>query len=294
MTRVALLALAVGILSAVQMPAPAIVVHGWAENEAWKAETDLRREEFEVFVDGVAVPLESLRPRQGPASIVLLLDATRSTLWMPRPLDEQLGTFTAFLGSDDRLVFASLGESVTFSPFRPPSLDIREEVRRAVERGAERGFGNSPVWDAVHQAVTLLSAAPPPRTILLLSDGRATGNKYGLAEVADHAVANGVAVNIVLRHTAERIRQSTRTAALVQPGAPLEVFTEYTGGVLFYYPQLQDDQARARFAHLAASVRALHAFAFTPPVRDGQPHRLEIRSTRPGVKVHAPLAFLAR
>ena len=291
---VALSVVAGWILLPVQTAAPPVVVHGWVENEAWQAETDLRREDFEVLVDRVPVALESVTARQGPASIVLLLDATRTTLWMPRPLDEQLGIFAASLGPEDRLLFASLGEKATFSSFGPANRDIRDDVRRAAEDGAERGFGNSPVWDALHEAVTRLAAEPPPRSILLLSDGRATGNKHGLVEVADYAMANSVAINIVLRHAPQRIRQGPQTAVLVQPGAPLEVLTAYTGGVIFYYPELQDDQTRARFGHLAASVRALHAFAFTAPVRDGQPHRLDIRSTRPGIKVHTPLAFLAR
>jgi hypothetical protein len=294
MSRVIALALVAWILLPLQTPAPAVVVHGWVEDEGWEPVTDPSREDFDVLVDGVPVRLDSMPRRQGPASTVLMLDATRSTLWMPRPLDEQLGAFAASLGSEDRLMFASLGEKVTFSSFEPATRDIRDDVRRAIEDGSERGFGNSPVWDALHEAITRLAAQPEPRTILLLSDGRATGNERGLAEVADHAMANAVAINIILRHAPQRIRQGPKTAVLVQPGAPLEVLAEYTGGVLFYYPELQDDQARTRFTHLAASVRALHGFAFTPPVRDGRPHRLEIRSKRPGIRVHAPSAFIAR
>lgn len=294
MSRVTRLALAAWLAVPAQTPAPPIVVHGWVEDGSWQPATELHGEDFEILVDRQPVRLHSLTRRRGPASIVLLLDATRSTLWTPRPLDAQVGTFTASLGADDRLMLATIGKTVTFSAFRPAVQDIQEDVRRAVEDGAERGSSNTPIWDAIHQAVTLLAAEPPPRAILLLSDGRATGNRYGLVEIADYAMFHGVTVNIVLRQTAQRIRQTQQTAALVQPGAPLEGLAEYTGGVLFFYPQLQDEEARARFTHIAATVRAQHAFAFTPPVRDGQPHRLEIRSKRPGIKVHAPRAFIAR
>lgn len=273
-------------------PAP-VVVHAWVRSESGGPARDLQHDQFEVRVDGEPVPLASLTARTGPASVVLLLDVTRSNAWRARPLDQQLGDFAAALDPNDHLMLATIGPSIALSPFQPATHDIRADVRRAVDEGLQRGVHNSPIWDAAYRAITVLAAQPPPRMILLLSDGRATGNRYGLIEIADFAMANGITINILLRHTAATIRQTTDTAVLVQPGVPLEALATYTGGVLFVYPQNQDAEARARLTHVAGALRALHAFTFTPPVRDGLAHRLEIRAKHPGVKVHAPLAFVA-
>jgi hypothetical protein len=139
---------------------------------------------------------------------------------------------------------------------------------------------------------------------VLLTDGRATGNRHSLAEAADHAMANDVSVNVIAKHSARQIRQSgsqaggttgpASTAVLVQPSAPLKGIASYTGGQFFTYPELQESEASTIFSFTGSAVRGLHAFVFSAPSRDGAAHRLGIRSRRPGFKVHAPLAFVAR
>jgi hypothetical protein len=70
--------------------------------------------------------------------------------------------------------------------------------------------------------------------------------------------------------------------------------TRYTGGFLFTYPERRQEDARTMFGFAASVLRGLHAFRFAPPVSDGSSHRLEIRSKTLGVKVHVPIAFVAR
>ncbi|HJR61439.1 MAG TPA: VWA domain-containing protein [Vicinamibacterales bacterium] len=287
-----LLAIAAGLPHAGGRPAvPRVTVHAWVENERGLPASDLQLEEFEVLVDRAAVPLEAVVPRRA-MSVVVLLDTSRTVPWSTQTLPRHLGQFAAALPPDDRLMLATVGGRSTALPFQPAKHDLQSAIRQALNH--EEGYGNTPIWDALHDAVTLLAREPPPRAVLLLTDGRATGNRYGLAESADHAMANDVSVTVVAKHIGRQILQGEKTAVLVQPWAPLEAVTRYTGGQFFTYPERQEEAAVTLFQGAAASLRGLHAFGFTPVQRNGAAHRLEIRSKRPGRIVHAPLAFVAR
>ncbi len=284
--------------------APETVVHAWVENEHGQPAADLRGEDFEVSVDGVAVALESLSPSTTSASIIVLLDTSRTVPWNEKRIAEQIGQFAASLAPHDELMIATFGGHEQFRAFMPAGRGVREEVLRAIDVRGDRGYGASPIWDSLHQAASILAARRPPRAIVLLTDGRATGNRHSLAEASAHAIANEVSVNVIATHSARRIRQSSPSVSgspgpassvvLVQPSLPLKQIASDTGGQFFSYPDLQNAEATAIFSSTASVVRGLHAFVFTAPSRDGGAHRLAIRSRRPGFKVHAPLAFIAR
>lgn len=293
-------ALALAAVSQVPLPpnaAPAagtVSVYGWVENLQGKPTASVKATDFEALVDGIRVPIKAVVPPRTTASIVLLLDTSRSAGWTPRPLDDQLGLFASSLDPKDRLMIATFGGRATAAAFRPAGEDIRGAVRRLLELEDDEGYGNSPVWDAIHGAVAVLSEQPVPRSVLLLTDGRATGNRYGLADVAGYAVAHGVALNVVLKHSMQMISQSGGTAALVQPGAPIQELANYTGGMYFTYPERQEDRIREIFTLIASAADTTLGFTFAVSTLDGSPHRLDIRSARTDLTVHAPSAFVAR
>ena len=283
---------------------PVVVVHAWVENEQGQPAGGLRAEDFEIYLDGAPVTLQSVSPRDTNAAVIVLLDTSRTVPWNGRRIGEHIAEFAAALAPDDEVMVATFGGRTEFPPFRPASRDVRAEVRRAVNLRDDEGYGASRIWDNLHRAVTILAQRPAPRAVLLLTDGQATGNHYSLVEVADYAMAHRVSVNVIARPAARRILQNdpvapsggaaTRPAVLVQPSAPLRAVTRYTGGQFFTYPERQEAVAQALFTLTASAVRGLHAFGFTGPPADRGPHRLEIRSRRAGLKVHAPLALVLR
>lgn len=271
-----------------------VTVHAWVENERGLPEKLLRADEFEVLVDDIAVPLHALEPRRVPMSVVVLLDNSRTVVWNRQVLPRQLAHFASLLAPDDRIMLATVGGRTRFAPFSRARDDLQEEVRDALDLDPREGYGNTPLWDASHEAVTILAREPAPRALVLLSDGRATGNRYGLEELAEYAMVNGVSVTVIAKHAGRRIFQDEDTQLLIQPSAPLQAVTRYTGGQFFTYPERQEEAALAMFSFAASALRALHAFGFTPSLADTAPHRVEIRSRRAGRMVHAPMAFRAR
>lgn len=270
-----------------------VTVHGWVEDARRVLMLDLAPADFEAVIDNVAVPV-TVQPRTASMSIVLLLDLSRSVRWQDMRLDGHLDEFIASLNDSDRVMIATCCGRTSFGAFREAREDVRAEVQAALNVGDEEGFAGSPVWDAMYEAITILSRQPPPRALILMSDGRSSGNHYGLTDVADHAMANDVSVNVIAKHSAQHLYQAGNTVALVQPATPLESVANFTGGFLFTYPERSREDAKTMFDFAASLLRGLHAFRFAPPVSDGKPHRIEIRSRTSGVTVHAPVAFVAR
>jgi hypothetical protein len=59
-------------------------------------------------------------------------------------------------------------------------------------------MGPSPIWDSLDGAVTTLAPAAGRHAILLLSDGKSSGNMRGLNEVIAHAREAGVSISAVV------------------------------------------------------------------------------------------------
>ena len=55
----------------------------------------------------------------------------------------------------------------------------------------------SRIWDAVDLGVSALESEAGRRAIVLLTDGEASGNRLGVADVIRHARASNVAVSVI-------------------------------------------------------------------------------------------------
>lgn len=195
MTRtIALLLAALPLLPPASEPRDATTtVYGWIADDQNRPVATLTADDLEMFVDVQQAPVESVRPR-GSLSLAIVLDTSRSVLWDRDALGDQLRALHTALKPADRVMLSTVGGRPFHTPFRAGIPDLKADVRRALDQGNDDGYGSTPLWDALHDAVTSLAAEPPPRAILLLSDGRATGNRHGLVEIADHAMEHSVLI----------------------------------------------------------------------------------------------------
>jgi VWFA-related protein len=167
------------------------------------------------------------------------------------------------------------------------------------------GLGASPAWDAVDAGATLLEAQPGRRAIVLVTDGRSSGNVHSLDDAILHAAAADVSVSIVGEAQAEIIPQDGKRWAIVRPAVFLQSMAEMTGGGYADVfgpekgrPPLFEDGAIKRWvggvlAHLVEDLHNTYALSFVPPLPDGRVHNLEVRVKTPGLKVRARRGYLA-
>ena len=295
-TATALAAIVAAQLSA-SVPLQGVTVSVSVLDAANRPVTDLTAEEFEVFVDAAAVPITSVG-RRGPLSLAVVIDTSRSTGWgrtgsIKAPQEEVLVVLST-LRDEDMVRFGSFGPRVRFAgPWRKRAgRNFLDEVEKAFKGNVEDTHGPSPIWDVIYETVETLATQPHPRALLLLSDGRGTGNSRSIQFVADFAAIHGVAIHSILPYAEMRIPQGEMKAVAVRPWITLEALATFTGGTAVGFPVFQQLRGLELSEQLGWAIRDSYAVRIEP-VADGSLHRLDVRVKRPDLKIIAPVAIFS-
>jgi len=278
-------------------PAPLVLVDVAVERDDGQLVTGLTREDFEIRSGGATRPIESFASgSELPLSLVVLFDISASMDSMLKRNVIRSGVEKGFvdrLTPRDRVHIGWFGRQIAIGP--PISGNPRAlvaSVRKALDpRDADR-LGPSPIWDAVDTAVTTLAKADGRRAVLLVTDGRGTGNRHSPEEVAARAALSGVAVSVLGEDFEMTLRQDGSTGVRVRPGVALRYIANATGGLY-----VSDDGAAPApgplLVRLLDDLHGRYTLGFAPAVRDGKTHTLDIKVHRPGVTLRARRTYVA-
>lgn len=289
----------------VERPGGAFVGGSFVGDGWWFAD-GLTRDDFIVTVDDVEVPVGDSVVDDGPVSVVVMIDVTASTVWpgpegraeTERPLNEDL---LAQFRKEDRVRFASVARRVIMaSGFTTDRRLTRQGLIDAMAPRSEERSGPSPIWDALDSALSALEPEPGRRAVILISDGKATGNHKDLSEVADRAIALGIPVSTVATGQGPVIlAQASNQNALVRPGLAMERLSEATGGMAVAMADRNGSLVNPnpnKPSPLTATVLALrrvYRISVTTGHTDGQFHRVTVRTRDGNHRVRARAAFRA-
>ena len=259
----------------------------------------LKRDDFIVTVDDVEVPVNDCVVDDGPVSVVVMVDITASTLWpgpqgglgIEKPLNDQL---LAHFRKEDRVRFASVGRQVVMaSAFTTDRRLTQQGLIEAMAPRPEARAGPSPVWDALDAALSALEPEPGRRAVILLSDGKATGNHKDLSEVADRALALGIPVSTLYTGQGPVIlAQASKQNALVRPGLAMERLSEATGGLAVVMAAPNPNKP-GPLTEILLALRSVYRISVTTSHNDGQFHRVTVRTRDANYRVRARGAFRA-
>jgi VWFA-related protein len=258
----------------------------------------LTRDDFEIVTGGSTRPIESFASgREQPLALVVLFDISasmdttikRSAI---RPGVEM--SFVSRLAARDRVQVGSFGKQISIGPpIANNSRALLTAVQKALDPREADTLGPSPIWDAVDAAVTALAQADGRRAVLLVTDGRGTGNRHGPEEVSRRAALAGVAVSVLGEDFEMTIRQDGNTGVRVRPGIALEFVANATGG-LYLSDDTRPPTPGPILERLLADLHGRYTLGFTPAVRDGKAHTLDIKVNRPDVTLRARRMYVAR
>lgn len=271
----------------------------------------LRADDFEILVAGDPASIVRVSTTPARLSMIVIVDATTSQPLKRYEINAALANqWLPTMSPDDRVRIGVLATPLTLSPWLPSDPRTSAAVvRPMVERA---GLEPSPLWDATYVAIEALARETAPKVIAILSDGRSNANVRGLDDVADRALATGVAINVVSEGGERLLAQGADAAARVRPDASLEWLADQTGGVFVpdgvarrsLRPQ-QDPFAYVRelvqtpsrpgplLAQVTSAVRERYQLSFLTPA-DGLLHRLDVRVRRPAASVLFKKRFMAR
>ncbi len=255
--------------------------------------------DFLITVDNLAATVEDCLEDDSPVTVVVMLDITASTMWpglergsdVARQLNDNL---LAQFRKDDRVRVASFARRVVMaSAFTTDRRQTREGLLAAIAPREEERTGPSPIWDALDTAIDALEPEPGRRAVILITDGKSTGNRKNLSEVADRAIALGIPISTVSVGGPMILSQSSEQLALVRPGLALERLSVATGGLPV---EMLRPPVPAQPSPLTTSVIALrraYRISLTTRHTDGRFHSVMVATRDGTLRVRTRAAFLA-
>lgn len=281
-----------------------------------RAVTNLQREDFIVYEDGVRQKIESFEPTSAPFSLVLLLDMSGSTLNF-RPMLKQSATrFIDALGPDDRV------SVVAFRAQRSRSGGVEDKIETLTSFTTDRkkianaisyaeGSGDTNLYKALRFSLKQLAKEGQRRkAVVVLTDGLDTDERKldslatadahtdqeaisfvkpegsaALRSVLDDADRQGVTIYPLALPSGDpkRLLSLTPQQAAIYSAARtrMEALANRTGGRLHQINRLED--MGRLYAEVAAEMRTLYSIAYQSTgtnTRPGDWRAINIEVTR--------------
>ena len=155
-----------------------------------------------------------------------------------RPIPPAVGLFVLNgHRSGDRIRVGALSRRTYLSG---PHLGDSDELKRSW--GSVFGLppvewlGPSPIWDALGDIVEMLSVEPGSRSVIVVSDGQANGNRRSPQEVVEAAKRSNVRISAVGEESIISTYPSKTMAEVIgkDPTTNLKLVAEATGGRFFF------------------------------------------------------------
>jgi Ca-activated chloride channel family protein len=277
--------------------------------------SDMIREEFAVFEDGVKQNVELFGPVEEPFSVALLLDSSGSTLGT---LDQIKSAAMAFLGNlrpHDRVMVASFNDSVEV---------LCELTNDAAKLGAAvqsiKSGEFTQVYEAVYTAVwERLRDVPGRKAVIVFSDGIDTASsEISLEDTLDAVIESEDIIVYPIRYATRedverkmearvrassnsngsaaadaKVEQSRRELDRAYRGADeyLQQLADMSGGIVERADKLGD--LKSALGRIAEELRHQYLLGYYPTnkQKDDKSRKITVRATRQGVTVRARPAY---
>ncbi len=139
---------------------------------------NLRREDFQVFEEGVKQDIAYFAPVDNPFTVALLIDTSRSTLFDLQDIQDAAISFVDKMRSNDRALVVSFSDQVKV--LAEPTSD-RDKLRNAIR--SSRPDGSTRVYDAIDFALAEVLDRVRGRTALIVfTDGVDTDSRAATYE----------------------------------------------------------------------------------------------------------------
>jgi len=277
--------------------------------------SELTRNDFRVFEDGIPQPLSDFALRQVPVDVALMVDASSSVAENLDDFRRAAEGFATRLAADDRISLIKFDDRIELLLDWTKS---RFQLHRALSR-IEAGM-----FTRFNDALALTSrdqfgdAAKSRRAVIVLTDGIDNGRGASTLEDALRALLHAQVVVYVVSNTqiskAEKLSQLdllTRDSAsarfnqlrvddlrlgiraLDQSEVNLDQLTAATGGRL--YKPLSFDALESTYAEVADELRHQYALYYTPlnKSRDGAFRRVRVETVNPSFKANTRVGYFA-
>ena len=267
--------------------------------------TDLPKEAFDVFDNGKRQDVTIFSNEIQPITVVIMLDRSASMLPFADIVRRGAEQFVAKMLPEDKARVGDFSHQVKIHPeeFTSDPKQLLWNLQTNLQTGRN---GPSPVWWAIDQSMTALTAEGGRRVVLVFSDGhdypgygqiRTSFKDLQRRVVEDEIMVYAIAVPSASRNLWAREPQSPADALLrgvkfEPPDPDLRKIAEDSGGGFF---ELEGhENLNAAFERVADELHRQYLLGFSPSALDGRAHNIEVRVKERDVKIRARKSYLAR
>ncbi|MBX7173110.1 MAG: VWA domain-containing protein [Pyrinomonadaceae bacterium] len=280
--------------------------------------TNLSKDDFAVYEDGVKQNISEFKPTVAPFSVVMILDMSGSTLGFRETIRQSAFRFIDALQPDDRVAVIEFYDKVNLrNDFTTDRKKIAESIMLS------NGRGKTQLYKALTMAMQKLAGEGKRRkAIIVLTDGVDTAardkdrdvlqnlNETQMAtalkpetsdllnRVLNQADAQGVTVYPLALPTGDPKNladPSPIQVAMFQAARErLQILARRTGGTLNSINRLEE--MGKLYASVAADLRTLYTVEYQPlnPKRDGNWRSIKIEVTNPNLVARTREGYYAK
>jgi VWFA-related protein len=214
-----------------------------------KPVTDLTKEDFRVYEDGVLQQIRSFTAPSSPYHILLLIDHSGSMNHYWASLLKGLTSFMKTLRPQDQVAVASFDEKVELAlPWQSAQAGSAAKLRIMPDGDYTE------IWYSMDWAIQELNAFNGRRGVIVFTDGRDSGNAFDA--VMKHAVDSGIP-HYFVGVTDENTEGAGRMTA----------FARATGGQA-YFPKGASDLPPL-YTAIARDLGTSYTIAYSPSIPPG-------------------------
>ena len=290
--------------------------------------SDLRREEFKVFENGVEQKIAYFESTEKPFTVALLLDTSGSTFFHLWEIKEAAIKFAKQLRPQDRVLVVTFDRLVMLLTEATSDLNVVTEV---IERNAITGFSTR-LYDAIDLVIkTRLNKIDGRQSIVLFTDGVDTASYQATYQSTLHEVEElGALIYPIQYDTTDFVDAQTRTNTTIEtttirgshfpartssraiygtpkasgPGTSpgdykladkyLQQLAAKTGGRL--YQANDQTQLSHAFSRIAEELRHQYSLGYYPQTtpQSGERREIRVRVDRQDLAVKARDSYLQR
>jgi len=262
----------------------------------------LRREDFQLFDNGVEQPLTDFLPIEEPAQLLLLIEAGPAVLFLGKNHLLAADALLTAIATTDRVAIASYSKGPKLL------LDFtsnKTEARAALDNiNFSNDFADLNLSSSLSTAIDWLAPLPGKKTVVLLSTGFDSSPPEDPQAIQRKLLTSDIRILAIsltadFRKPAKRKKPSAQERSnreIVQEGfaeadRSLRELSALTGGRV-YFPANADEFSHA-YAEIAQLIRHEYSLAFAPPAADGQLHSLKVKTKNSSYQIDHRQAYLA-
>ncbi len=293
-------------------------------NRAGRLITDLLKDDFKVFEEGVPQRIAGFSTTEEPFSVALLLDTSGSTEQRLAQIQNEAIDFVNLLHPDDSVAVLSFAQDVNLH--EDFSIDRDRNARGIKET---RPGGRTVLYEAVWLALEeVLKPVKDRKALILFTDGVDTASrKVSMKETLELAKESRAVIYCIYFNTERDMytraqRPGPTVGGIPLPGPPVVVnplppvygpggpgsthgeytaaraylaqLAEYSGGMVFDALAMAD--LGPAFEHIARELASQYSIGYysTNQNYDGKFRKVEVRMTKPDLVARTKKGYYAR